>query len=71
MRVGSAEDAKRRDSTCLRVRSTEAEETWQFQAGEFYDWEKQPLATKLCHFLWAVSLATIRTFWMQHEFSGS
>lgn len=47
MRVGSAEDAKRRDSMCFRVRSKEAEETWQFEEGEFYDWEKQPLVTKL------------------------
>lgn len=47
MRVGSAEDAKRRESTCFRVRSKEAEEIWQFEEGEFYGWEKQPLVTKL------------------------
>ena len=69
MRVGSAEDAKRRDSTCLRVRSTEAEETWQFQAGEFYDWEKQPLATKLL-LVWFVAISYGQFHWLQSELSG-
>lgn len=66
------------DSTCLKVRSTEAGKTWQFQEGEFYDWKSSlgysPVVGMICcHFLRAVSLATIRTFWiiLQHEFSGS
>ena len=72
IRVGSAGDAQRcqRDSTCLKVRSAEAGKTWQFQEGEFYDWEKQPLVTHLL-LAWFAAISYGQFRWLQSELSGS